>query len=63
MIPSKESPDRNLHKFIFVLPFLITACFAVYRVQAEGLDKKVPAAIHQLNDLESYYHADRDPNL
>ncbi len=28
-----------------------------------GLDKKVPAAIHQLNDLEGYYHADRDPNL
>lgn len=63
MILSKESRDKNVHKFIFVLPFLITACFAVNPVQSEGLNKKVPAAVQQLNGFEGYYHLDKDPNL
>ncbi len=63
MITLKKSSNRKMLKYIFVLPFVITACFAVYPVQAGIPNKTSSFSILQLTEFEGYYHADTDPNL
>jgi len=63
MINLKKSSNRNMRKFIFIFPFMITAYFAVYPVHAENPIKTVSFSTRQLTEFEGYYHADNDPNL
>ncbi len=63
MINSKKSPDKNLYKFIFVLPILVTSYFAVNPTHAETLNKRISASVRQSTGFEGYYHFDKDKNL
>jgi hypothetical protein len=63
MINLKKISNRNMRKFTFVLPLMISAYFAVYPVRAEILNKTFSSSLRQLTEFEGYYHADNDPNL
>jgi hypothetical protein len=52
-----------MRKFIFVLPFMITACFTLHQARAGVSVKTVSFSALQLTEFEGYYHADNDPNL
>ena len=63
MMNLKKSSNKKMLKFILVLPFLISVCFAVYPVQAAITNKTATFSTLQLTEFEGYYHADTDPNL
>jgi hypothetical protein len=63
MIHLKKSSNRNTHKLIFVLPFMLITCFVVNPVQAGIPRKAASVSTLQLTEFEGYYHADTDPNL
>jgi hypothetical protein len=61
MMNSNKSSARNLYKFLFVLPLVVAAYFAVNPVMANTADKKMAGnPANELKQFEGYYQFTED---